>query len=70
PTLASWSDVLRQSGIPAEAGTDATAASQDVRLAGRFSGPIVIAAIALLCVTVAACFALACFAMLKLRAQG
>jgi hypothetical protein len=70
PTLASWSDVLRQSGIPAEAGTDATAASQDIRLASRFSGPTVIAAIALLCITVAACFALACFTMLKLRAQG
>ncbi|HET6622235.1 MAG TPA: hypothetical protein VFG64_20005 [Dongiaceae bacterium] len=71
PTLASWSDVLRQSGIPAEAGTDAAAASQgDVRLASRFSGSAVIAAIALLCGTVAACFALACFTVLKLRAQG
>jgi hypothetical protein len=71
PALASWGDVLRESGLPLEAETDATAASEaGVRLAGRFSSSTVVVAIALLCVTVAACFALACFTMLKLRAQG
>jgi hypothetical protein len=71
PALASWGDVLRESGLPLEGETDATAASEaGVRLAGRFSSSTVVVAIALLCVTVAACFALACFTMLKLRAQG
>lgn len=71
PTLASWGEVLRESGLPLEGGTNDTAASRSgVQLASRFSSSTVIAAIALLCVTVAACFALACFTMLKLRAQG
>lgn len=71
PTLAGWGDVLRESGLPVEPRTDSAAASETgVQLASRFSSPAVIAAIVLLCVTVAACFALACFTMLKLRAQG
>jgi hypothetical protein len=70
PTLASWGDVLRQSGLAVEAGTGAPAAPETgVRLASGYSGSTIIVAVALLCVTDAACFAFACFTLLKLRAQ-
>ncbi|HEV8390932.1 MAG TPA: hypothetical protein VGQ35_13865 [Dongiaceae bacterium] len=71
PTLPQWSEALRQGGIPIEAGTDPSARSAvDVQLTGRFSRSAVIAAVALLSATVAACFGMACATVLKLRAAG
>ncbi len=61
--LADWQDALRQSGIPLEA--DANAA--EVELQGSYSKSTVIAAMALLSATVALCFGIACFTILKLR---
>ena len=63
--LADWKNALQQGGIPVDAG-----AADGVRVEAAFSGATVIAAIALLCATVALCFGIACVTVLNLRAAG
>jgi len=64
--LMDWKAVVQESGIPVDADTG----KAEVKLAGAYSKSTVIGAIALLCATVALCFAMACVTVLKLRAAG
>jgi hypothetical protein len=64
-SLAGWEGVLRESGIPVDLESEASAGR--VAPAGMFSRSTVIGAITVLCATVAVCFWLACFTVLKLR---
>lgn len=71
PSLPAWADVLTQSGLPVETGSDPSAsAPADVQLKSKFSRSSVLAAVALLSAAAAACFGMACVTILKLRAAG
>lgn len=72
PALADWDDTLRQGGIPVDAASapDQGDAAAAVRLEGRFPASMLIVAITLLSTTVALCFGVACYTVLKLRIAG
>jgi hypothetical protein len=73
PPLANWKDALRQDGISidVDAGpADQNAPAATVKLEEAYSNSTVIAVVALLGATVALCFGIACFTVLKLRAAG
>ena len=69
PALARWDDTLREGGIPLDAAgaSDLSDPAAAVQLKGRFPASALIAGIALLSITVALCFGLACYTVLKLR---
>ncbi|WP_162917181.1 hypothetical protein [Dongia deserti] len=64
--LPNWRDVLQESAVPLA--QDALPSTG--QLTGAYSSSTVIVAIGLLCATVALCFGLACFTLLKLRGAG
>jgi hypothetical protein len=63
--LADWEEILPRGGGPIEQRTPAA-----IELTGAYSNSTVILAVGLLCATVALCFGIACFTLLKLRTTG